>query len=100
MPQSSSQPSDNPPVAPSGSHLPGDMKAFADFWSHFRLFPLNFESYCFDHWYFFTLGYYVILALLAVILDVRMGFNYPIGVNYFIQFFNQSYTRSTLLLLR
>jgi hypothetical protein len=64
--------------------------ALADFWSHFRLFPLNFEDYSFDHWYLFPIGYYIILALLAVILDLRLR------PYYLLHDFSQTYTRFTL----
>jgi hypothetical protein len=89
MALSSSQPPGDSAIAQSGVPSVSAPAALADFWSHFRLFPLNFEDYSFDHWYLFPIGYYLILALLAVILDLRLS------PYYLLHDFSQTYTRFT-----
>ena len=90
MALSSSQPPGDSAIAQSGVPSVSAPAALADFWSHFRLFPLSFEDYSFDHWYLFPIGYYLILALLAVILDLRLS------PYYLLHDFSQTYTRFTL----
>ena len=87
---SSPQSSDDSATAQSNVTSVSDSAALTDFWSHFRLFPLNLEDYSFDHWYFFTIGYYIVMALLAVIFDLRHGFY------HLLHDFSQTLTRFTL----
>lgn len=98
MALSTPQPSGDSPTAQSGVPPVSTPATPADFWSHFHVFPLNFENYSFDHWYFYTIGYSVIMALLAIILDLSYGaYFYPRDFTYFLLHdFSQTYTKYTL----
>jgi hypothetical protein len=43
----------------------------ADFWQKFRPFTQTFDEYCFEHWYLFTVGPYLVLIVLNIIRTFR-----------------------------
>jgi hypothetical protein len=42
-----------------------------DFQNNFHLFPLGFDTFCFDHWYWLIIGFIVPFIMLIITFDVR-----------------------------
>lgn len=67
-----------------------------DFRDSFRLFPLRFDKYCFDHWYLLIVGFYLSLMVLSTIYDVRFAQLCP-GCGD--RFFNLKYDLTSWILI-
>ncbi len=63
-------------------------RTLVDFHDSFRLFPLQFDKFCFNHWYWLMASGFLILTVLNTIWDVRVAQLYP-GSYHFIRLQNE-----------
>jgi len=97
MTQSSPQPADDTVLALPASPPVSAPATLADFWSRFHVFPLNFDDYFFNHWSFYTIGYYFVVVLLAIILDLRYSSIVYHDPTFYLHFyFPYTYTKGIL----
>src|SRR6266849_4687352 len=47
--------------------------SLVDFQNTFRLFPLRFDTFCFDHWYWLIIGFVVPYIISSFTFDVRIA---------------------------